>query len=72
MVDVCAGVIDCDYRGSIKVLLNNSSYEPFRVTVGERIAKLIVEAIHPSDEFAMVAGMNETDRGQNGFGSTGV
>lgn len=44
-IDVAAGVIDADYRGSVKVLLVNSSDEEFRIKRGERIAQLIVEKI---------------------------
>ena len=48
MINVGAGVIDADYRGSIKVLLFNHSGNSFTVQKGDRIAQLIIKKLHPS------------------------
>ena len=68
-VMVGAGVIDCDYRGELKVALAtlNGVYE---FKKGERIAQLIIERI-ATPELVQVDSLAETDRGNCGFGSTG-
>ena len=71
-VDVFAGVIDSDYTGLVKVILYNSDKEnTFKVNVGDRIAQLILEKILIPD-VVNVNGLDKTDRGDGGFGSTGV
>lgn len=65
------GTIDADYRGEIGVLLVNLSSEPFVVEHGERIAQLVV-AKHEQISWEVVNELNETTRGDGGFGSTGV
>lgn len=70
-IDVGAGVIDCDYRGEIKILLFNFSDEDFEVKKGERIAQLIIEKI-AMPVLKEVENLEETDRGEGGFGSTGL
>ncbi len=65
------GTIDADYRGEVKVLLVNHGDQPFAVTRGMRIAQLVVApvtgvALVETDE------LDETRRGDGGFGSTGV
>ena len=66
------GTIDADYRGPIKVVLINHSKVPFLVQPGMRIAQLVVSAavVHGRPEF--VDEINETERGDGGFGSTGT
>jgi dUTP pyrophosphatase len=64
------GTIDADYRGEVKVILVNLSNEPFVVNPGERIAQLVV-ARYEKVEWDEVEVLDETDRGQGGFGSTG-
>ena len=64
------GTIDADYRGEIGVLLVNLSNEPFVITEGERIAQMVVMP-YLSVEFEEVETLNETERGEGGFGSTG-
>lgn len=64
------GTIDADYRGEIGVLLVNLSSEPFVVEHGERIAQLVV-AKHEQISWEEVDELNETTRGEKGFGSTG-
>ena len=66
----CTGVIDSDYRGPILVALHNDSGEARVVEPGERIAQLIVLP-YLAVEFDEVAELDETERGEGGFGSTG-
>ena len=65
------GTIDADYRGEIGVILVNLSNEIFTIENGERIAQLII-AKHERAEWTLVQQLSETDRGEGGFGSTGV
>ncbi len=62
--------IDSDYRGEIKIALINLSNEVFIVKNGERIAQMII-AKHEKAELVQVEELNETKRGEGGFGSTG-
>ncbi len=64
------GTIDADYRGELGVILVNLSNEPFTVNDGERIAQLVV-ARHEVVEWASVEVLDETERGEGGFGHTG-
>ena len=64
------GTIDADYRGEVKVILVNLSNEPFTVNPGERIAQLVV-ARYEKVEWDDVEVLDETERGEGGFGSTG-
>ena len=64
------GTIDADYRGEIKVLLVNLSKEPFTINPGERIAQMVV-ARYEQVEWEKVDKLEETSRGEGGFGSTG-
>ena len=65
------GTIDADYRGEIGVLLINLSQEAFIVNDGERIAQMII-ARHEQGEFVAVEELDETERGEGGYGHTGV
>lgn len=65
------GTIDSDYRGDVGVILVNHSSEPFTVVQGDRIAQMVI-AKHEQAEFICVNELNETDRGNGGFGSTGA
>ncbi|MCD8433880.1 dUTP diphosphatase [Tenacibaculum finnmarkense] len=65
------GTIDADYRGEIGVILVNLSNQDFTVNDGERIAQLII-AKHERVNWQEVSALNETERGTDGFGSTGV
>lgn len=64
------GTIDADYRGEVKVLLINFSKEPFIINKGERIAQMVI-AKHEQIEFTLVNELNETERGEGGYGHTG-
>ena len=64
------GTIDADYRGEIRVILVNLSSDDFLVNDGERIAQMII-AKHEKAELIQVEILEETLRGQGGFGHTG-
>ena len=65
------GLIDADYRGELKVLLvNTDPKEPFEVRRGERIAQLVIQAVEHVG-FLEVDELDETERGEGGFGHTG-
>jgi dUTP pyrophosphatase len=70
-IHVGAGVVDSDYRGEIKVLLFNHSDTQFQVNIGDRIAQLICEK-YEAPEVTIVTSLDETSRGEGGFGSTGT
>ncbi len=65
------GTIDADYRGDIGVILINMSNENFVVENGERVSQLVI-AKYDQAEWNLVAELSETNRGEGGFGSTGV
>ena len=65
------GTIDADYRGEIGVLLFNLSNEPFVITEGERIAQMVI-ARHEQGQFEVVDELDQTERGEGGYGHTGV
>ena len=70
-IDVGAGVVDRDYRGEIGVVLINHSSKDFEVNVGDRIAQIILEQIK-TPEVEEQANLDQTERGEKGFGSTGT
>ena len=65
------GTIDADYRGEVKVLLINHGDAPFTITRGERIAQMVIAPI-TQPVFARVESLDDTVRGEGGFGSTGT
>ncbi|QDJ94994.1 dUTPase [Hypsugopox virus] len=70
-IDIGAGVIDADYRGNIGIVLINNSHSCFTIKKGDRIAQLICEKIVYADVLE-VTSLDESSRGTNGFGSTGI
>ena len=64
------GTIDADYRGEIGVILANISNEDFVVNPGDRIAQMIINKVERA-EFELVVELDETERGEGGFGHTG-
>lgn len=64
------GVVDCDYRGEVKVALHNHSDIPQTVAVGERVAQLVITP-YITAEFVAADELSATARGAGGFGSTG-
>lgn len=67
--DVCAGVIDSDYRGEVKVLIATTS-KPINIHTGDRIAQILFIPV-PEFTITEVPDLNSTVRGSGGFGSTG-
>ena len=65
------GTIDADYRGEIGVVLVNLSQEDFVINDGERIAQMVI-ARHEQGDFVVVEELDETERGEGGYGHTGV
>jgi len=71
-IDVAAGVIDSDYRGPVGVILVNNGAADFPVEVGDRIAQMVLLPVGCPVVVEVVAGeLDETQRGEGGFGSTG-
>ena len=65
------GTIDADYRGPVGVILINHGSSDFTVRHGDRVAQMVVGTVVSAD-FTETAGLEETERGAGGFGSTGV
>ncbi len=65
------GTIDADYRGEIKVILINLGSEPFKIEKGLRIAQMVICPIVKA-QLEEVDDLNKTERGDGGFGSTGI
>ena len=65
------GTIDADYRGELKVILVNLSHDDFTINNGDRIAQMVIVK-HERAEFIEVQELSSTERGEGGFGSTGV
>jgi len=64
------GTIDSDYRGPLGVILMNAGDEPFAINHGDRIAQMVVAPVVQA-QFALVNELQDTVRGEGGFGSTG-
>ena len=75
-LSVIIGVIDCGYRGEIKITLVNHSKDHFTALVGTRMAQLVVVpalfASRNNFRFEEVAELSSSERGSSGFGSTGI
>ena len=65
------GTIDSDYRGEIKALLFNASSAPFAINPFDRISQLVF-AKHESPELTIFESLEDSERGENGFGHTGT
>ena len=65
----CVGVVDSDYRGEVIVALHNDTDESQWVPAGSRIAQLLIQPVMRTD-FNVVDKLNDTERGNGGFGST--
>ena len=65
------GTIDSDYRGEIKVILINTGKDKFVINKGDRIAQIVVAPVVQA-QFVNKIELSETERGTDGFGSTGV
>ena len=69
-IDTLAGVIDSDYRGEVRVVLVNHGGNEFEVKPGDRVAQLLVQPVERT-VFTRVENLAGSERGENGFGSTG-
>lgn len=65
------GTIDADYRGEVKVIAINHGQEAFTVNHGDRIAQMVIAPVVQL-KVQEVSDLDETDRGEGGFGSTGI
>lgn len=65
-----AGVIDCGYTGSIRVKLYNHGFEAVRIQKGQKISQLVILPV-ATPEIELVDSLEDTERGSNGFGSSG-
>ena len=65
------GTIDPDYRGEVKIIIQNLGSEQVTLIRGERIAQLVF-SLFQSPEVSEVKELSNTDRGEDGFGSTGT
>lgn len=70
-IDCALGTIDEDFRSSISAILINNSDKNFQVNIGDRICQLAIRQ-YEICHFKVVNTLDETERGENGFGSTGV
>lgn len=71
MITVDAGIIDSDYTGPLKVLMINRGICAYRVHAGDRIAQLVIVPV-ARPELTIMDALPVTERGANGFGSSGV
>jgi len=69
-IETAAGVIDAGYRGEVKILIRNHNETSFWIRKGDKIAQLVPIPVTNFD-IQEVEGFSETDRGADGFGSTG-
>jgi dUTP pyrophosphatase len=65
------GIVDSGYRGEVAAILHNASETPFVIEVGDRIAQLMIQH-YLAPDFTEVTEFAATERGEGGFGSTGV
>ena len=70
-VDVFAGVVDSGYRGEVGVCLFNSSDKDFHIRKGDRIAQILFQEVTKSN-IIEVENLEDSDRGERGFGSSGT
>ncbi len=66
-----AGVIDSGYRGEIKILVHNLSNKPYTIESGNKVAQMLIQPVEQK-QLLEVSELDETNRGEGGFGSTGL
>ena len=69
---VSLGTVDSNYRGTVSAILRNCSTQPWHYKAGDRIAQMIIAPVVKVLAFDAVSELSETNRGGNGFGSSGV
>lgn len=70
-IKTMAGVIDAGYRGEIKIVLINLSQKKYQIRKGQKIAQMLIKKVERA-KIEEVKKLNETKRGEEGFGSTGL
>jgi dUTP pyrophosphatase len=70
-IDVCIGTIDINYRGEVMACVCNTLDEDFRIEEGDRICQLAIREA-PTVAWEVVEELSETERGADGFGSSGI
>lgn len=65
------GTVDANYRGEVKVLLLNTTTNPINIKAGDRVAQIAIREVPPT-EVVQVESLDTTERGEAGFGSTGL
>lgn len=65
------GTIDSDYRGEVGIILENISNEPIVISKGDRVAQGVIQQVEYA-KFKLVDDLSQTERGDGGYGSTGV
>jgi len=70
-IKTMGGVIDSNYRGEIGVILKNLSNNKYKINKGDKIAQMLIQKV-ASPEIEEVDDLEDTDRGEGGFGSTGI
>lgn len=70
-IDIAIGTIDSNYRGEVKACLINNSGDEFEIKDGDRICQLAVRRTE-NVEFVSVDELSDTNRGESGFGSSGI
>ena len=65
------GTIDSDYRGEVGIIMTNWGSESFPIRRGDRIAQMIISRVYKAD-FSVTDSLDDTSRGQGGFGHTGI
>lgn len=70
-IKTMGGVLDCIYRGELKVVMLNTTKEPYEIKKSQKIAQLLIQPIVTA-EIEEVSELSESERGEGGFGSTGL
>ena len=70
-IDVCLGTVDAGYRGEVMACVVNNTNENIMIEEGDRICQMAIREV-PSVDFELCSELSDTERGDKGFGSTGV
>jgi dUTP pyrophosphatase len=70
-IDIGAGILDSCFRGELKILLINNSQLDFHISVGDRVAQLILHPLY-TGSVVRVEHLDDSERGSKGFGSSGL
>lgn len=70
-IKTMGGVIDSSYRGEIKIIITNLSNKEYSIKKGDKIAQMLIQKVE-SPDIEEVEVLDDTERGEEGFGSTGI